>query len=109
MSKSRNQDGLFVDTRFLRDHVSKLREAKKRASGLYDNVAAMKRCGDPAVTVQVDRILRDVGQLVEYFDRMAAFLDHVDDEAVRLSNELGEIIQDDTENLHRTISGNYML
>ena len=109
MSKGNHKNGLFVDTRFLRDHVSKLREEKKLASRLYEQVAAMKRCCDPAVSYQLDPILRDVNQLVEYFDKMAKVLDHVDDEAVRLSNELGEIIQDDTENLRRTTSDSYML
>ena len=109
MSRYRHGNGLFVDTRFLRDHVAKLREDRKLASRLYDQVAAMKRCSDPSSAYQYDAILRDIDQLEEYFRRMASFLDHVDDEAVRLSHELGERIEDDTENTRRTASGNFML
>ena len=109
MSNGFNQNHLFVDTRFLRDHTSKLREEKKWASQLYDSVAAMKSCSDPAVSYQYTPILGDIAQLIEYFERMAKLLDHINDEAVQLSNELGELIEEDTSSTHHTSSTIYML
>jgi len=93
----------------LRDHISKLREERKLAARLYENVLAMKRCSDPAAAYQYDPILRDIDQLEEYFQRMASFLAEVEDEAVRLSNKLGRMIDEDTDSTRRTTSGTFML
>lgn len=104
-----NRHGSFVDTGLLRDHVSKLRQQKKIASRLYENVAAMKRLSDPSVAYQYNSILRDIQQMIDYFDRMAKELDHIGDEAVELSHRIGEMIEDSTEKTRRTISKNFML
>ena len=109
MSKNRIKNTLFVDTGFLRDHVSKLREQKKLASRLYENVAAMKQVDDPTVAYKYDPVLRDIRQLIEYFDRMADFLSNVDDDAVQLSNELQALLRDDTDETKRAISNTFML
>lgn len=100
---------MFVDTGLLRDHVSKLREEKKIASELYENVVAMKSLSDPTIAYQYDSIIRDIEQMIEYFDRMAISLAHIDDEAVQLSHVLKDLIEDDTENVRRTTSNTYML
>ena len=90
------RNGLYVDTGLLRDHVSKLREEKKLASRLYENVVVMKAMADPMESYRYDAVLRDVAQLIEYFDAMAKQLAHVEDEAVRLSDSLRGIIEDST-------------
>ena len=90
------RNGLYVDTGLLRDHVSKLREEKKLASRLYENVVIMKAMADPMESYRYDAVLRDVAQLIEYFDAMAKQLAHVEDEAVRLSDSLRGIIEDST-------------
>ena len=100
-----SQSNLFVDTGLLRDHVSKLREEKKLASRLYENIAAMRTVADPADTYQYDLLLHDIGQMIEYFDQMAIQLAHINDEAVLLSHELRGIIKDSTE-LSRRITEN---
>lgn len=99
----------FVDTGLLRDHVSKLRQQKKIASRLYENVAAMKRLSDPSVAYQYNSILRDIQQMIDYFDRMAKELDHIGDEAVELSHRIGKIIEESTERTRSTTSKNFML
>lgn len=104
-----NKHGSFVDTGLLRDHVSKLRQQKKIASKLYDNVAAMKRLSDPADAYQYNSILRDVQQMIDYFDRMAKELDHIEDEAIELSHRIGEMIEESTDRTRRTTSKNFML
>ncbi len=109
MSKGFDTNGLFVDTGFLRDHISKLREEKKLALQLYDSMTAMQHCSDPAVSYQYTPILRDIEQLIEYFERMAKLLAHVNDEAVQLSHELGELMEEDTNSSHHTVSATYML
>ena len=96
-------NGLYVDTGLLRDHVSKLREEKKLASRLYENVLVMKTMADPMVAYRFDSLLRDIGQLIEYFDAMANQLAHIDDEAVQLSYRLRDMIEDSTD-LNRQIT-----
>ena len=109
MCATNNKNGLFVDTGYLRDHVYKLREQKKLASRLYESVAAMKQNSDPSVSYQYNAVLQDIEQLVEYFNRMARSLSEVEDHAILLHHELGELIQDDTDKLRRTVSNTFML
>lgn len=108
MSKD-DHNGLFVDTGLLRDHVSILREEKKLAYRLYENVAVMKAAADPVIAYRYDSVLRDIKQMIEYFDKMAKLLTNVGDEAVRLSNELGNMIQDSTDVSQQMISEKFVL
>lgn len=103
MSRNHSQDGVFLDTGLLRDHVSKLREERKLALRLREAVVSMRMVSDPTVAYQYNSVLRDIDQLIEYFGRMAKLLDDVDDEAVALSLRLRAIIEEDTESAHRTI------
>lgn len=109
MSKGDNKSGLYVDTRFLRDHVSKLREEKKLAARLRENVLAMKAASDPTTSYRYDPIIRDVEQLLEYFRKMTDVLADVDDMAVQLSNDLGMLISEDEEKTRRVISSTLLL
>ena len=109
MSKNRNKDALFVDTRFLRDHVSKLQEQKKLASRLYENVAAMKQADNPIVAYKYDPVLRDIRKLIDYFGRMADLLAEVDDDAIILSHRLAAMLEADSEQTQHTISNTFML
>lgn len=109
MSKGFNKNSLFVDTGLLRDHVSKLREEKKLAIRLYENVAAMKRVSDPTISYQYNPILRDIEELMEYFGRMANLLDSIADDAIQLSHEIGALIEDNTELTRQVTSNNFML
>lgn len=97
MSKDNNKNSLYVDTGLLRDHISKLREEKKLASRLYENIAVMKTFADPMVTYQYDLLLRDIEQMIEYFNTMANQLADIHDEAVQLSHELRGMIEDSTD------------
>lgn len=108
MSKGYNS-GLFVDIGLLRDHISKLREEKKLATRLYENIAVMKTAADPMTAYQYDSVLRDIEQIVEYLDTMANLLAHICDEAVQLSYELRGIIVDSMDRSQRIIAENYVL
>ena len=103
------RDDLFVDTRLLRDHVTKLREEKKIALELYENIVAMKKLSDPNVSYQYNAILRDVEQLIEYFEAMARSLDLVVDEAVVLSHKSEDSILSDTEETRKKITDEFFL
>ena len=109
MSKGYSKDGLYLDTGLLRDHISKLQAGKKLASRLYESVAVMKAMADPAVAYQYDLILRNIEQMIEYFDRMAKELAHIHDEAVALSHELRGIIQDSTAVSNHNIAKNWAM
>lgn len=109
MSKSLRKSSLFVDTRLLRDHVSKLREDKKIASELYENVVKMKSLSDPSVADQYNSILYDINQMIEYFSRMADVLTNIGDNATELSHMFGEMITDDTERARHIISKTFFL
>lgn len=104
-----SKNDYFVDTELLRDHVSKLKRQKKLAYLLYDNINAMKQYSDPSMSYQYNSVLRDVEQLIQYFEKMAETLDHIDDKAVQLSQTIGDIIEDDTERLRRKTSEIFML
>lgn len=108
MNKGYN-NGLYVDTGLLRDHISKLREEKKLASRLYESIAAMKTAADPMAAHQYDSVLGDIGQMIEFFKAMANQLDHIDDEAVQLSHELRGIIKDSTDLSQRITAENFVL
>ncbi len=109
MSRGGKTSDSFVDTGLLRDHVSKLHRERKIAYELYENVSMLKSISDPTISYQYNSILRDIAQLIEYFNKMADVLSHVSDDAVQLSYELGELIENDTENIHRITSNTYML
>ena len=108
MNKSDN-NGLYVDTGLLRNHISKLREEKKLASRLYENIAVMKTVADPMVAYQYDSVLRDIEQVIEYFNAMANQLAHIADEAVQLSQELRDMIEDSTDLSQHITSKNFVL
>ena len=109
MSRNYSENGVYVDIGLLRDHISKLREEKKLASRLYENVAAMKMAADPTDDYLYDSLLCDIEQMIEYFNAMATHLAHIDDEAVQLSHELRSIIKDSAELSHHITFENYML
>ena len=109
MSKNYDTDGLFVDTGLLRDHVSKLHERKKTATRLYESVRSMRRADDPAFAYKYDSILQNIEQLIEYFTRMASALDKIEGDATELSQKIGRLIEEDTDDTRHTISNNFML
>lgn len=109
MSKGNHRTGVYVDVGLLRDHVSKLREEKKTAMKLYDSVVMMRECSELPAGGQYSAVLRDVNQLIEYFNRMARVLAEAEDEAIRISKEIGIAIEDETELTRHTSSQNYML
>ena len=98
-----------MDTGLLRNHISKLREEKKLASRLYENIAVMKTVADPMVAYQYDSVLRDIEQVIEYFNAMANQLAHIADEAVQLSQELRDMIEDSTDLSQHITSKNFVL
>ena len=100
---------MYIDTGLLRDHVSKLRENKKTAIRLYEKVLDMRRADDPTISYRYTSVLREIEQLIEYFDRMALLLDNVADDAIELSQKLGNSIQQSTGNTRRTISKHFLL
>lgn len=108
MSKS-NNNGLYVDTGLLRDHISKLQKEKKIASRLHENIVAMKTVADPMLAYQCDLVLRDIEQIIEYFNAMGNQLTHTVDEAVLLSDELRGIIVDSTDLSQRIAAENFTL
>lgn len=109
MRKEYNQDGLFVDTGLLRDHVSKLQNENKIAERLRESLEAMQSISDPSAFGQYKSVLRDVDQLCEYLTRMARLLDNTGDEAVQLSHEIGKLIEDDAAYTNHISSKTFML
>lgn len=109
MSKGFNQNGVFIDTGLLRDHVSKLRKERKLAERLRESLLAMRNCSDPAAFSQFYPVLRDVDQLCEYLERMARLLDNAGDEAIQLSHEIGQLIEDDAAQTRYVSSNAFML
>lgn len=69
----------------------------------------MKKLSDPNVSYQYNAILRDVEQLIEYFEAMARSLDLVVDEAVVLSHKLEDSILSDTEETRKKITDEFFL
>lgn len=108
MSKG-NNNGLYVDTGLLRDHISKLQKEKNLASRLYENIVAMKTVADPMEAHQYDLVLRDIERIIKYFNAMDSQLTHIVDEAVQLSNELRGIIVDSTDLSQRIAAENFAL
>ena len=108
MSKDYN-NGLHVDTGLLRDHISKLREEKKLVFELHENIAAIKTVVDPMVAYQYDSVLRDIEQMIEYFDAMENQLARIHDEGVQLSHELRGMIEDSTDLSQRITTENFVI
>lgn len=101
--------GSYVDAGLLREHVSKLREEEKLASRLHENIAVMKAAADPLAAYQYDSVLHDIEQMIRYFHAMANLLAQIDDEAVRLSDELRGIIEDSTVLSQRITADSFVL
>lgn len=109
MSFDHRQSDVFVDTGLLRDHVSKLCEQKKTATKLYNNVLAMRNCGDPSEYGKYYPILRDIDQLIDYLYTMYKVLNNAEDDAVQLSRVIGNLIEDGADNVRHTDSNAFML
>lgn len=109
MSKAYHKNGLYVDTGLLRDHISKLQEEKNLAYRLYEEIAVMKIAADPTAVYRYDSVLRDIAQMIEYFNTMANLLTRVDDEAVQLSKELRGVIKDSTELNQHIVAEKFVL
>ncbi len=109
MSTGYSEDNTFVDTGYLRDHVSNLRQEKKIALELYEKVKAIKSLFDPTmcdplIIHRCNVLLGDIERLSGYFGRMADTLEHIDDEVVQLSRALGNLIEEDTERTNYIVS-----
>lgn len=109
MSKYCRTDDFYLDTGLLRDHVSKLREQKKIASRLYATVSAMRNSSPPSEAYRYNSLLRDIEQLIAYFDKMADVLSNASDEAVYLKHKLSMIIEDDTYHARSVVRKSLML
>ena len=109
MIRNYADSSLFIDVGLLRDHVSKLREKKKTATRLYESVKGMRRADDPESVYRYRAILQEIDALIEYFDRMAALLDNVGDDAVELSHKIQKIFEDGADYTRYTISENFLL
>ena len=99
----------LVDTRYLRDLVLKLREDKKIASQLYENIAVMRNLDDPEVSQKYNSLLYEINQLNEYFKIMADTLDMIEQEAVILSSSIKNIINSDAETVNKISSESILL
>lgn len=108
MSKG-DHNSLYVDTGLLRDHISRLQEERKLASRLYENIEVMKAMADPADVHRYNAVLRDIEQMIEYFNKMASQLAYIADEAVQLSHELQGLAQDGTDLSRRITAEKFVL
>lgn len=104
-----HSDGLHVDTRYLRNHVSELREQKILARKLYVNVVSMRNAAPLSDVYKYNSLLRDIDQMIAYFDRMAKLLTNVEEEANYISTKIGHIIEEDTYRTRRAVSQINML
>ena len=98
------EDGIFVNTGFLREHVLKLRTEKKIALELRENVEAMKYLVELDELYKIQAILRDIDMMIDYFEKMADSMDTIGNEAVYLSRTIGGIVQDDTDATKSVVS-----
>ena len=106
---NRNRDGMFIDTRLLRDHASKLSRQKRLAVELYECVKNMKRLSDPSEAYKYNSILRDAERMVYYFTKMDSVFDQIEYEATRAIDKIATKIEDNTERTRRTNKKNFML
>ena len=109
MSLNHQECYVFVDTGLLRDHVSKLREEKKIATRLRNNIRTMKKYEDPSRYGQYTQIFRDIDCLIDYLEQMVKILSNTEDDAVRLSYAIGNLLKDDVDNTYHIISDSFML
>lgn len=109
MRNGYKNDGFFIDTGLLRDHVSKLQNQRKIAEKLRESLWAMQCVAEPETFAQYKAVLRDVELLCEYFTRMAQALDNTGDEAVVLSREIAAMITEDTAQTRYISSNTFML
>ena len=109
MSFNYQRGHALVDTGLLRDHVSKLREEKKTATRIYNNIRMLRNCSDSSETGKYYSIINDIEQLIEYLDRMIKVLSDAEDNAIELSRTIGALIEDDTYNTKSITSNAIML
>ena len=69
----------------------------------------MKKLSEPADYYKYDAIIRDIDDMIEYFDRMADSMARIEDEANQLSRKIGEMIEAGTGQTRRRVSDAIML
>ena len=87
---------LFLDTRFLRDHVSEVKDERRITQRLYDTVKYTRDLGKPELAYSYNRLLSSIDELETYFMKMADVLEDISFDADQLYARLGSMIQDDT-------------
>lgn len=109
MSSFPYSNAFFVDTRYLRDHVSALLDEKKIALQLYEQIKSMKNLDEPFLYQKYNLVMNDIDQLVGYFQKMAESLEYIEQEAIKLSGSLREIINEDAVKVNIAVSESFML
>ncbi len=90
-------DGFFLDTRLLRDHVPEIKEERRTADYLRSCVRNMMDFGDPSLRPSYNSVLDTVETLEAYFGRMADAIEDVAFNAEVLYREIEMMIRDDAD------------
>ena len=105
----KDNNGFLVDTRYLRDHVLKLNDEKKKADRLYGQIAVMRSMDDPAVSQKYYKILWEIDKLIVYFQRMSDALEHIEQDAIQLSSTIRQSIDDSSDTVRNATSKSFKL
>lgn len=71
-------------------------------------MAMRNRC-EPEDVYKYNSIIRDIDNIIEYFERMSRSLSHIADEATHLSRKINKIIEDGNERTRHAIDQSLQL
>lgn len=84
-----------MDTVLLRQHADEIRQKRRTAQQLADQLAALESLAeDSAQRARIRALAEDVRKLARYFKAMAEAVERISDDAEQVSLRIGRILQD---------------
>lgn len=102
-------DGLFLNTRLLREHVSEIKEERKTVLRLRESVNMIRNLSDPVMHAQINRILSDIDKERVYFEKMADAFEDIEYNALQCSRKISTLIASDTEYAETIVDDTFFL
>ena len=85
---------VYLNTRLLRDHVSRIQEERRTAQRLYESVRRAKELSDPTIESAYNGVLDDINALIRYFEKMEDAFDQIELKAIELNRTVQSLVQE---------------
>lgn len=101
-------DGLYVNTRLLRDHVSDVAEQKKLAQQLLERIDWMQTADVDGPQDQYCHLQQKIHNLIQYYNNLEITLEEIEEKAVYLSRDIRNTVRSDTEETTEKVNHDFL-